>query len=213
MASTAFATSRPLDRTSSRPRRSAIRGRLSWPGRSRCRAPRRSRRPQTLGLNTIGDLLEHLPRDRREARAVAELVAGESATIVVAGPHDLLAPGAPARDAAAGRGDGRRRQRLGEGRVLQPAVARAALPGRNAARAARQAPGAQPILGPGSRTDRRGRRRGRRGRALPGHRGPVLDPDPRARARARATLIEVVPEPLAGRLCAQASVCPTARTR
>ncbi len=27
-----------------------------------------------LGLHTVGDLLEHLPRDRREARAVAELV-------------------------------------------------------------------------------------------------------------------------------------------
>ena len=36
-----------------------------------------------LGLHTVGDLLEHLPRDRREARAVAELVPGESATVVV----------------------------------------------------------------------------------------------------------------------------------
>jgi ATP-dependent DNA helicase RecG len=37
---------------------------------------------KSLGLHTVGDLLEHLPRDRREARAVAELVAGEAATIV-----------------------------------------------------------------------------------------------------------------------------------
>jgi len=37
----------------------------------------------TLGLHTVGDLLEHLPRDRREARAVAELVPGESATVLV----------------------------------------------------------------------------------------------------------------------------------
>jgi ATP-dependent DNA helicase RecG len=37
----------------------------------------------TLGLHTVGDLLEHLPRDRREARAVAELVLGESATVLV----------------------------------------------------------------------------------------------------------------------------------
>ena len=37
----------------------------------------------TLGLVTVGDLLEHLPRDRREARAVAELVPGETATVVV----------------------------------------------------------------------------------------------------------------------------------
>ncbi len=36
-----------------------------------------------LGLVTVGDLLEHLPRDRREARAVIELVAEETATIVV----------------------------------------------------------------------------------------------------------------------------------
>jgi ATP-dependent DNA helicase RecG len=37
---------------------------------------------QALGLCTVGDLLEHLPRDRREARAIAELVAEESATII-----------------------------------------------------------------------------------------------------------------------------------
>jgi ATP-dependent DNA helicase RecG len=36
-----------------------------------------------LGLLTVGDLLEHLPRDRREARTVAELVRDESATLVV----------------------------------------------------------------------------------------------------------------------------------
>ncbi|MDE3132657.1 MAG: DEAD/DEAH box helicase, partial [Acidobacteriota bacterium] len=36
-----------------------------------------------LGLRTVGDLLEHLPRDRREARTVAELIVGETATIVV----------------------------------------------------------------------------------------------------------------------------------
>jgi ATP-dependent DNA helicase RecG len=37
----------------------------------------------TLGLRSVGDLLEHLPRDRREARTVAELAPGESATVVV----------------------------------------------------------------------------------------------------------------------------------
>lgn len=36
-----------------------------------------------LGLTTIGALLEHLPRDRREARTVAALVPGEQATVVV----------------------------------------------------------------------------------------------------------------------------------
>src|SRR5437660_12232750 len=38
---------------------------------------------ETLGLHTVGDLLEHLPRDRREARTIAGLAEGESATIVV----------------------------------------------------------------------------------------------------------------------------------
>jgi ATP-dependent DNA helicase RecG len=36
-----------------------------------------------LGLQTVGDLLEHLPRDRREARTVATLTPGEGATVVV----------------------------------------------------------------------------------------------------------------------------------
>jgi len=36
-----------------------------------------------LGLETVGDLLEHLPRDRREARTVATLTPGEGATVVV----------------------------------------------------------------------------------------------------------------------------------
>jgi ATP-dependent DNA helicase RecG len=58
-------------------------------------APERLRRPlklegaravqgaESLGLQTVGDLLEHLPRDRREARAVADLITGETATVVV----------------------------------------------------------------------------------------------------------------------------------
>ncbi|HEY5428017.1 MAG TPA: ATP-dependent DNA helicase RecG [Solirubrobacteraceae bacterium] len=36
-----------------------------------------------LGLSTVGDLLAHIPRDRREARSVGQLVAGETATVVV----------------------------------------------------------------------------------------------------------------------------------
>ena len=36
-----------------------------------------------LGLNTVGELLEHLPRDHREARTVAQLRAGEQATVAV----------------------------------------------------------------------------------------------------------------------------------
>jgi ATP-dependent DNA helicase RecG len=42
-----------------------------------------ARAAETLGLRSVGDLLEHLPRARREARSVDELVPGESATVVV----------------------------------------------------------------------------------------------------------------------------------
>src|SRR4051794_4068662 len=38
---------------------------------------------EALGLHTVGDLLAHLPRDRREARTVAALAPGEQATVVV----------------------------------------------------------------------------------------------------------------------------------
>jgi ATP-dependent DNA helicase RecG len=38
---------------------------------------------RTLGVETVGALLEHLPHDRRVARAVAELVPGEQATVAV----------------------------------------------------------------------------------------------------------------------------------
>jgi ATP-dependent DNA helicase RecG len=38
---------------------------------------------ETLGLSSVGALLEHLPRDHREARTVAQLRAGEQATVAV----------------------------------------------------------------------------------------------------------------------------------
>jgi ATP-dependent DNA helicase RecG len=38
---------------------------------------------RALGIETVGELLEHLPRERRAARAVAELGPGEQATIEV----------------------------------------------------------------------------------------------------------------------------------
>jgi ATP-dependent DNA helicase RecG len=38
---------------------------------------------EALGLHTVGDLLEHLPRDRREARTVAGLCPGDQATVAV----------------------------------------------------------------------------------------------------------------------------------
>ena len=62
---------------------------LVYPRPSRLRRPLRLRGRRAaqaaaaLGLHTVGDLLEHLPRDRRAARTVAELRPGESATVVV----------------------------------------------------------------------------------------------------------------------------------
>jgi ATP-dependent DNA helicase RecG len=83
MAPTGFATSRPLDPADldaapvRYPRPSALQKTLTLQGAKTRQAA------QALGLLTVGDLLEHLPRDRREARGVAELVPGESATVLV----------------------------------------------------------------------------------------------------------------------------------
>jgi ATP-dependent DNA helicase RecG len=83
MAATAFATSRPLqsaelDAAPVRyPRPSALLRPLKVEGAKARQAA------EVLSLHTIGDLLEHLPHDRRESRSVAELVVGETATVVV----------------------------------------------------------------------------------------------------------------------------------
>ncbi|MGI9184340.1 MAG: ATP-dependent DNA helicase RecG [Solirubrobacteraceae bacterium] len=83
MSATAFASSRPLQPGELAaapvryPRPSRLAERLQMPGAKTEQAA------TSLGLLTVGDLLEHLPRDRREARAVAELVPGETATVVV----------------------------------------------------------------------------------------------------------------------------------
>jgi ATP-dependent DNA helicase RecG len=80
---TAFADGRSLDDTELRtapvryPRPSLLARELKVEGAKGAAAA------ATLGLVTVGDLLEHLPRDRREARAVAQLVPGEVATVAV----------------------------------------------------------------------------------------------------------------------------------
>ena len=100
------------------------------------------------------------------------------------GPLDQLAPGAPARHEAAGRGRGQRRHRRHEGHLLQPAVAQGPVQGRDAAHAGRQVPGRQPLPRQQPRAHRRGGRR-RGGRlAVPRDQGHHLDADPRRRARA-----------------------------
>ncbi len=83
MPPTAFAEARPLDPAELEhapvryPRRSKLDAPLQLEG------PKAKHAAEILGLQTVGDLLEHLPRDRREARAIAQLVPGEAATLVV----------------------------------------------------------------------------------------------------------------------------------
>ena len=63
---------------------------VRWPRPSRLAAAlevegkRSAAGARALGLNTVGDLLEHLPGESREARTVAALQAGEQATVAVA---------------------------------------------------------------------------------------------------------------------------------
>ena len=62
---------------------------LRWPRPSLLQAPlelpqkKLASGMRALGLNTVGDLLEHLPSDSREARTVVGLRAGEQATVAV----------------------------------------------------------------------------------------------------------------------------------
>jgi ATP-dependent DNA helicase RecG len=83
VAVTGFASSRPLEHDEldvapvHYPRPSRLTRPLTVSGQKASQAAR------TLGLQTVGDLLAHLPRDRREARTVAELHQGEAATVVV----------------------------------------------------------------------------------------------------------------------------------
>jgi ATP-dependent DNA helicase RecG len=80
---TAFATSDPLGEDE------LVGASVRYPRTSTLRTPlpvkgaKARRAAETLGLRTVEDLLLHLPRDRREARAVSDLVPGDSATVVV----------------------------------------------------------------------------------------------------------------------------------
>ncbi|MGI8558066.1 MAG: ATP-dependent DNA helicase RecG [Solirubrobacteraceae bacterium] len=61
---------------------------VRWPVPARLEAPleltgKAADGALALGLSCVGELLEHLPRARREARAVAALQSGESATVIV----------------------------------------------------------------------------------------------------------------------------------
>jgi ATP-dependent DNA helicase RecG len=80
---TAFATSRELtpEELAAAPIRRPSPRQLERP--LRVSGAKAAHGAATLGLHTVGDLLEHLPRDRREARTITDLVQGETATIVV----------------------------------------------------------------------------------------------------------------------------------
>jgi len=79
----AFASARPLSRAE------LIEAPVRWPRPSRLDAElelparRMAAGMQALGLRTVGELLEHLPSDRREARTLAALRPGEQATVAV----------------------------------------------------------------------------------------------------------------------------------
>src|ERR1700728_239113 len=79
----AFASSRRLDR------REMLQAPVRWPRPSRLERPLEVAKGKladglgALGLTSVGALLEHLPRDSREARTVAALKAGEQATVAV----------------------------------------------------------------------------------------------------------------------------------
>jgi ATP-dependent DNA helicase RecG len=81
---TAFATSEPLsadDLHAAGPPRYPRPSRLATP--LPVSPPKAAAAAERLGLHTVGDLLEHLPRDRQEARTIVELSPGETATVVV----------------------------------------------------------------------------------------------------------------------------------
>jgi ATP-dependent DNA helicase RecG len=79
----AFASGRGLSRAE------LISAPVRWPRPSRLQAPlelpgkRVAAALSSLGVQTVGELLEHLPSDSREARTVAALGAGEQATVAV----------------------------------------------------------------------------------------------------------------------------------
>jgi hypothetical protein len=108
------------------------------------RPARAAKAAAALGLETVRDLLEHLPRDRREARTIDALQPGEVATVVV---EVRTVSSRPVRrrgmkplveaTVADERGDA--------GDLLQPAVAGEPLSARHPPRAARQVRGAQPL--------------------------------------------------------------------
>jgi ATP-dependent DNA helicase RecG len=80
---TAFASAEELDAAALSaapvrwPRPSRLEAAVTWKPRPAAEAA------ETLGLTTVGALLDHLPRDSGEARTISELVPDETATVIV----------------------------------------------------------------------------------------------------------------------------------
>ena len=214
----AFASTRPLSSEELRgapvrwPRPSRLQRQLDPAGKRIVSGLR------ALGLETVGELLEHLPTDSREARTVAGLAPGEQATVAV-----------QVRSIAARPVRRRRMRPLVEAAVFDASGSMRATFFNQPWLVERYPPGTRLLLH--GKPDGRGRfnvshhapaqtgigdggagaaARRRVGRPLPGRRGRDLDPDPDARpGRARRALptSSRSSRPKPGR----PSVCPTAR--
>ena len=172
---TAFASADELDREQLLARAAALAAAVGAAAAAERQAGegRRGRRDARPG--DVGDLLEHLPRDRREARTVATLTPGEGATVVVEvrsiGSRPVRRRGMkPLVEAVVADETGMMKATF----FNQPWLAEQ-VPEGHAAGAARQARRAQRLPRRGSRADRAGhglrwRWHGRGGRALPGDR-------------------------------------------
>ncbi len=180
----AFASPQPLDEAELHtapvryPRPSLLAQPLELPGAKAERAAK------VLELETVGDLLEHLPRDRREARAITELIPDEAATIVVQVRSIASRPVRrrgmkPLVEATVADATGSVKVTF----FNQPWLAGRYPPGTRLVLHGKLDRRRLPRVGP--RPDRRGPEQRRCRRALPGLRGDHLDPDPRACLRAR----------------------------
>ena len=128
------------------------------------------------------------------------------------GPQDRHALRPPPRHEAARRGDRRRRDRLDGGLVLQPALARPALPARHAPAAARLRTDPRPLLRHRARArPSAGRRARRRSRQYPASEGIDSTRILALMREHRAAIADTL-EPLPARLRAP-SGCPTAPRR
>ena len=141
-----------------------------------------------LGLRTIGDLLEHVPRDRRDARAITGLAPEETATIVVEVRRIRARPVRrrgmrPLVEATVADHSGTVRVTF----FQQPWLVDRYPPGTRLILHGRFDPRRGLTVQGHARDDRAAERRRQRDRgvALPGHRRALLDADPGARPTAR----------------------------